>query len=399
MPKKTRKIALQSRPRVLVALGYNMPNMQRGIAAYAHRAGWVLDTTMSRYGVFPEYWRGDGILAFLLPGQTDLTKKMRRIGCPVVTLNVDAPFGVCGATFDHQATGRMVAEYFVRCGLEHLAFFRCSNLVDVRERQDAFLDAARAAGRSCEVIDWRPKQSVENIDLLTERIAAMKTPMGILSQSDHRSPQLFEACERAGRSIPGEISVIGVDNDEMTCEFAPVALSSVDTNQGRLGWEAAAVLDRIINGHPSPKQPVSVPPLGIIHRRSSDLLAIRHEGVALALRYIWHHFREPINANVVIDKVPMSRCGLYRAFETHVGHSIGEELLRVRVDYAKRQLIETDDKMLVIARKAGFTSGEHFSKSFSRAVGIAPSEYRTQNAVISLVFHSGADHDDCFLEE
>ena len=375
-----------------------MPNMQRGIAAYAHRAGWVLDTTMSRYGVFPEYWRGDGILTFLLPNQTELTERMRRIGVPVVTLNVDAPLGVCGATFDHEATGRMVAEYFVRCGLEHLAFFRCSDLVDVRGRQDAFLATARVVGRSCEVIDWRPKPGVENIDLLTERIAAMKLPMGILSQSDHRAAQLFEACERAGRSIPGEISVIGVDNDEMTCEFTPVALSSIDTNQRRLGWEGAAVLDGIMHGRRAPRRPVMVEPLGIVHRESSDLLAIRHEEVATALRFIWNHFREPINVGAVIEAVPMSRCGLYRAFEKHIGHSIGEELLRVRVDYAKQQLIKTRDKMTVIAQRAGFTSGEHFSKSFSRAVGIAPSEYRVQNAVVSPVFHSRDNHHEGFSE-
>jgi DNA-binding LacI/PurR family transcriptional regulator len=171
------------------------------------------DVTMSRYSVLPEYWRGDGIITFLLPEQVKIAEKMQQLDLPIVTLNSDAPVGVCGAQFDHRTTGRMIAEYFIRSGFEQLAFFRCSDIVDIRERQDGFCKLAADAGKKCEIIDWRPGSRGQKIESLAKQIAKLKKPIGIMSQSDHRTPQLFEACERAGCSIPDEVSIVGVDRE------------------------------------------------------------------------------------------------------------------------------------------------------------------------------------------
>ncbi len=77
----------------------------------------------------------------------------------------------------------------------------------------------------------------------------------------------------------------------------------------------------------------------------------------------------------------MSRCGLYRAFEKELGRSIGDELLRLRVDFAKRLLVHNNEKIHRVALQAGFTSGEHFSKAFLRLTGTTPSKYRRRHAV------------------
>jgi len=74
----------------------------------------------------------------------------------------------------------------------------------------------------------------------------------------------------------------------------------------------------------------------------------------------------------------MSRCGLYRAFEDHVGRSIGEELARKRVERAQRLLAESNEKLHRVAVLCGFSGGEHLSRAFCRLVGLPPSQYRAR---------------------
>lgn len=369
----------RERRRVLVALEYNDVQLHRGIVAYAHEKGWIVDLTMSRYGRVPDYWRGDGIVTLLLSEEGDVRQWIENARVPVVSLNADLTTGLPGVVLDHEAAGRMVASYFLERGLRHLVFFRCSDLPDIDGRQRGFEQTALEAGATCKIIDTRILRS--DADDLARCLRSLPQPFGIMSQSDHRTPMLFAACEKAELAIPEQVVVIGVDNDEMVCELAPVPLSSVDSNRQRLAWEAAAMLDRLMNGEKPPKSPVIVEPLGIVHRKSSDLLAIQHRGVASALKFLWANYHKPINVNDIVQHVLMSRCGLYRAFETHVGRSIGDELLRLRVEHAKRLLATTTMKMYAVAKQSGFSGPEHFSKSFHRALGVTPSEYRRRNAL------------------
>jgi len=155
-----------------------------------------------------------------------------------------------------------------------------------------------------------------------------------------------------------------------------VPISSVDSNRQSLAYEAASLLDRLMQGRQAPDAPTVIEPRGVVARRSSDILAIPHKPVARALSFIWEHYAEPISVDDVIAASRMSRCGLYRAFEKHVGHSLGDELELKRVERAKRLLAESNEKLYRVAALSGFSSGEHLSRAFTRAVGVTPSDYR-----------------------
>ncbi len=369
------------RPHVLMALGYYDHQLHRGVVRYAREAGWSLDTSMAHYGVLPEYWRGDGVLTLLLPHRDDVLEFARRQTVPVVGLSLDVEdVKVPRVCLDNQRIGQLGAEHLLERGFQNLGFYKFSDICDVRGRQQGFREAVERAGGHCVSLDWHAATRRERrkgwFEWLVKRLCQLPLPIGIMAQSDNRAAQLINACEAAGLAIPDEIAVIGVDNDQYACEFASVPISSVDSARERLAYEGASLLGRLMAGEEPPQTPLKIAPHGVVVRKSSDILAVAHKAVARALGYIWEHFRDPIGVDDVVARCSMSRCGLYRAFEKHVGRSIGAELSRKRVEYAKTLLAESDEKLHRIARLSGFTGGEHFSRAFTRIVGDTPSEYR-----------------------
>ncbi len=379
--RRTRRAA-RRRKRVLLALGYYDHQLHRGIARYARGAGWVLDTSMAHYGVLPTHWEGDGVITLMFPHRADIVEFVRGTSAAVVDLTQDVAIDVPRVLLDNAAIGRLAAEHLLTRGFDNVAFFRFTAAMDVRERCEAFRIAAEEGGATFHLLDWHEagRQAEARyanwFEWLAGRLAELPVPLGVMAQSDNRATGVLTACESAHLSVPEQVAVIGVDNDELVCELAPVQISSVDSDRETLAYEGAALLDRLMLGSAPPRRTKRVPPKGLVIRASSDILAIRHLEVATALRFIWDHFREPVGVDDVHAATTMSRCGLYRAFQKHVGRTIGEELARRRVEHAKGLLVGTDEKIRRIAQLSGFSGGEHFSRAFTRIVGVNPSAYR-----------------------
>ncbi|HBT75582.1 MAG TPA: hypothetical protein DEB39_01360 [Planctomycetaceae bacterium] len=367
---------MKKRFRVLSALAYNDPLYHQGVTQFAHEAEWELDMTVAYYGSEPVHWKGDGIITHYLASRPGLMKWVRRQHVPVVSINADEVAFWPGTAPDHEQCGRMAADYFFALGITELAFFRCSDQVSIQGRQRSFQEAVARRGGTFHLLDWR-ETTVEGRSTarLANMIAGLPVPLGIFCQSDHRAAALFNACEAAGRGVPEEIAILGVGNNETLCEFSRVPLSSVDTDMKAIAREGAAMLDRMMRGESSPKTPILFPPIGLVSRKSTAVVRAAHPQVAEALYFIVTHFAHPINATDVIRHIGASRDWLSRLFRKHVGRSISEELLRVRIEQAKYLLLSTDKKIAEIAKETGFTSYVHFAKSFLRAVGSPATEF------------------------
>jgi AraC-like DNA-binding protein len=117
----------------------------------------------------------------------------------------------------------------------------------------------------------------------------------------------------------------------------------------RIGYEAAALLDRLMRGEPEPAVPLSIPPLEVITRLSADVNAIADPDVAAAMRFIREHACEGIGVDEVLAQVPVSRSVLQRRFRSLLGRSIHAVIAAVRLQRAKQLLVETDLSLAVIA--------------------------------------------------
>jgi LacI family transcriptional regulator len=378
---KSCRSTMPPRRRVLMALGYYDPQLHRGITRFAREAGWVLDTSMAHYGVIPHHWRGDGIITILLPARDDITMYVRQQKIPVVALYADvAELRVPRVVLDDHRIGRLAAEHLLERGFTDLGFYRFTGLQAVLDREAGFRQAVEQAGRRYHLIDWQAAScSHPNrnwFDWIQSELRRLPLPIGVMAQSDHRASYLLSACEAVGLAVPEQVAVIGADNDEQACELAPVPISSVDCNRESLGYDGARLLDRLLVGGRGPRRPLTVAPRGVIVRRSSDIFAVAHAGVARALSYIREHYHERLGVNDVIRASGVSRCALYRAFGQTVGRSVGAEIDRQRVEHAKRLLAKTADKLYRIARLSGFSGAEHFTRAFRRVTGNTPSGFR-----------------------
>lgn len=177
--------------------------------------------------------------------------------------------------------------------------------------------------------------------------------------------------------IPDEVALIGVDNDELICELSSPPLSSVSFATEQAGYEAAELLDRLMNGRKSEKwHRILVRSSRVVARQSTDLLAVRDEEVVKALRFIWRNSHRLIQVNDVVDATLLAHRTLHNRFCRIVGHSLVQEINRRRAAHIADMLVTTSDSIYRIARSIGYETAGHMSCFFRREMGVTPREYR-----------------------
>ena len=109
---------------------------------------------------------------------------------------------------------------------------------------------------------------------LTAELARLPKPLGIFAYSDYDASRVLGICREHGIDVPREVSILGVDNNPIICENQQIALSSVNHDLERVGYEGAALLDRLMQGEAAPERPVLIPPRGVTTRQSTDTAAV-----------------------------------------------------------------------------------------------------------------------------
>lgn len=171
---------------------------------------------------------------------------------------------------------------------------------------------------------------------------------------------MLDACRRAGLAVPEEVAVLGVDNDELLCALSPPPLSSIRLNTPRTGWQAAALLALMMGGEKVPVETQWVPPLSVVTRQSTDVLAVDDPPVARALHYIREHACDGLGVSDVLRHCPMAR----RTLEALLGRTPREEIARVQLGRVKELLAGTDLALAEIAGRAGSRHTEYLSVFF-----------------------------------
>ncbi|MGB0768935.1 MAG: helix-turn-helix domain-containing protein, partial [Phycisphaeraceae bacterium] len=111
-------------------------------------------------------------------------------------------------------------------------------------------------------------------------------------------------------------------------------------------------------------------------RDSTDVFLCEDEMVSEAMRYIASHVREELTVQALADAMGVSRSTLLRRFEEAIDRSPTHEINRLRVDYIKRLLSETEMPIAEICNVCGFSTASHFTRFFKREAGVTPSAYR-----------------------
>lgn len=386
------QISSKSRRRILLAMDMGAFTAERrhGVAQYAREANWILETRLMAFlsqGKHEEYLSSvkfDGIIALLFGTNSLLVKTVLSAGVPVVDMWQDLPdLNIPRVWLDHRSVGRMAGEHLLDLGLKNLLFY--SHSVDRRIavfRRDGFFEVAEARGIRARELWWEGQSGYvpgqDRITWLSEEIKRLGSPLGVFAVNDAVAGDILDACEQARLRIPEDVAVIGCDNDPILSELGRIPLSSIDLSRERIGYEAAALLDRLMNNEPAPDKPILIGPTRVIPRRSTKILAVKDPDVAQAVHYIQDHFREPISVGDVVNATYLSRRRLQDRFRSELGHGINDEIARQRVQFAQKLLAESKHKITTIATLSGFSSVHHMSKVFRRTIGTSPKQLRTQ---------------------
>lgn len=386
MKKNNRKSAKAdgSRKRVLLALGWYDYEVNRGVAAFAREANWILNDMAGHTRGIPLHWRCDGILASLPRAPDPDQARLLKRGVPVVDLRIEYPHPLPRVVLDNEAIGRLAAEHFLSRGFSDLGYYQAYAGQVELERMAGFRNAVEGAGKTFHHINMAKapgpcRRGDKRLDYLAGLIKALPKPIGVMGQYDGSASEFVMACERAGVPVPEHVAVMGADNDPITSELGIIPLTSVDTDRYRHGYEAAALLDRLMKGERRTPVVIRIPPKHVVMRRSSSILAVKNLHVSRALAFIWDRFRDPIQVRDVVHSTGISRRSLFALFRQHIGRTVMDEITRLRITHAKLLLKQSDEKTYAIARNCGYHDARHLNKNFQRLVGMTPTEFRERN--------------------
>ncbi len=372
--------------RVLIALGWYDYRLHRGIEKYALEHGWFVSTNMAREKVIPWGWEGDGVLAWL-GAWDELAEFVERLNKPTVDFSFRRPqLKFPRVLEDHAHAAHLVADHFLSCGFSNFIYYSDTPNWSYDERGKGFLAAIKAAGHKATWLKWHEspafrtdREQWKRKQLwLASQLKSAPLPVAIFAANDQHAVDVLEACAASKLSVPDQVAVVGAENYLLAPDAMQTPISSVDTNLELLGYRGAELLDRLMQGKAAPADPIRVLAAGVIARKSSDLLAVRHPGVARSLRFIRQQAHRQISVKDLVSVAAMSRRGLHKAFLEHLGRTPGEELHRVRIQQAKRLLLESDEKIEVLAGMCGYSSPNSFSIAFKQATGLSPKQYRDE---------------------
>jgi len=372
--------------RVLLVLGWYDYRLHRGIEKYAQEHGWRLSEDLAREKVIPWGWEGDGILAWLGAGD-DLADFVLHAEKPTVDFSFRRPqLKFTRVLEDTTGAAQLVADHFISRGFRNFIFYSDAENWVYNERGGAFLKILKEAGRESGWLSWHKSPAYRTDrkawqrkrEWLAAELKRLPKPVGVFAATDGLALEVLETCEAAEIAVPEEVVIVGAGNSLLAVDAMHTPISSVDTNLEALGYRGAEELDKLMRRKKAPPIPIRVPPARLIVRKSSDLVAVNHPGIARSLRFMWDHCHEPIGVDDLARTAGMSRRAFHEAFTANIGRPPGAELQHIRIERAKRLLTESEEKIEAIAEKCGYQSFNSFWVAFRHATQMTPKKYRTQ---------------------
>ena len=227
-----------------------------------------------------------------------------------------------------------------------------------------------------------PDVTVPPLNFTRRWVRSLRKPVGIFARNTPIAISIVQGCIAAGIAVPDEVAVVSWDENSLLASSISPSVSAAVYPAARVGYEAAALLDRLVRGKATPKEPVIVEPTDILHiRESSDVSAIPDRVVSLAAQYIQEHVNKPIAVTELAEQLMVSRSKLQLDFRRVMGKTLKEAIMTAHLERATQLLLETPWPLDNLARAAGFGTTRHFHRTFLGTKRITPMEYRRRFAI------------------
>lgn len=327
-------------------------------------------------------WRLDGIIAALHGEEMFSMAKTTR--CPLISTHGGDPRpSIHQVDFNSETIAQMAAQHLLALGHRHFAFVGWAG-ENGPQIGRFFKKQIGAAGYPLHIFRSEVFARFGNFteEFHTELAGWMNglpRPTAILCRDDWWAVPVRMTCQKLKLSIPEEISVLGIGDDEIFCESIHPPLSSIRLPHRLAGFKIAQTLHRLIRSPSSPKREhILLPPEMVVERQSTSLFATRDPSILSALRFIKAEAANKITVQDVAQASGVSRRVLEQRFRAILGRGPHTEIKRQRIEKAKGLLASTDIGLELVAERSGFSSANYMGDAFSCELGVNPREYRRQ---------------------
>ena len=358
----------------------------KGVAKFAHEKSDCRPKLLQLSEITPTSFTGcDGIITRV--GTEETTGILKATGLPIVD-------GFCqlrdsalvGVDSDHVRIAGMAAHYFLSHGFKSFAFCGYEGTGYSDALRDAFARTVGEAGFECAAFsepeppidaaftdEWprKPKNSRH----LATWLAKLPRQTALFCATDLRAYHALRILLDSGRPVPGDIAIMGVDNDPVICSCAPVELSSIDPNAFGIGYAAARLLDSALSKPVAPKErPIFyVRPGELYERESTRVFPVKPAWFAKVLATVHGCVSKALTAKDLAKMAGVSQTALQKAFQKKFKTSVGKYILDMKMREARRMIETGELQIKEIASRLGFSSLAYFSHTYSSYFGEPPS--------------------------
>ena len=359
-----------------------------GISRYALENGnWILFLEDRGLQDKEPYWlrnvQCDGIITRTI--YRNAASIIENLNIPFVELLGDGKNFKADIYCDPESLAKMAGEHFLERNLRHFAFITIGQVWWAREYAEYFQSYLGERGYECQISPFARIKNAPSLPMIFESqtehalvrwLRHLPKPIGLLCPSDTQAVFLANLCQTCGIDIPNEIAILGIGDNNLLCKTATPLISSIFVDGQKTGYEAAKLLLKRIEGDTEPALPIKISPSFVVARQSTDFIAVSDPDISKAAQFIRDQVADRITVNDVANHVHLSARTLNRKFQEHFGSTPEQEILRVRMEWAKSLLRDTSLGVREISEKIGYSTPEYFIRAFRLSAGMTPKQYR-----------------------
>lgn len=355
-----------------------------GIQQYAQEhPHW--ECTIDQHPTYAQRQRGgqapayDGVIARAWP---QLQTRLKKLGIPLVNVHFQTHReGLSGVYHDATALGQIAADHLIQRGFRRIGYLWDPNTKQTTAMREAFRqrvleeDREYSEAELVEDDDTDLKVYIQKETTLRQWIGSLRPPVGLCFQTPHIARMAIQICREKGLHVPHDVSIMTQQNLRAVIEVAP-RITSIEDNYKKVGYEAAAMLERVMDGREAPGKVAYIPPQGVHTRESTDCFAVEDPLISEAMRYISANLGQKLRAEDIAYHLSVSVSTLQKRFVRALGRGVADETRRLRLSTVKVMLAEPEHSIAMIAKQTGFASAAVLNHTFRRELDMTPSEYR-----------------------
>ena len=378
--------------KILVLIDYSSEfsrRLMRGLIKYSKANGpWIFYRLPSYYKTL---YGKDGIVEWAKEREADAiialwdhegTNRLQQLNIPVLLQNYkERSSFYSNITGDYYGTGAMAAKFFIKRKFQNFAFYGSQGVVWSRERAHGFRDKVEKAGGNYyyfESENLRSEDWSKSHVMLDEWLISLPKPVAMLACDDNFALQISEICKMKNIKIPKDVSLMGVDNDDLICNLSDPPISSIELDVEKGGYEAGRLIHQLIKKDKTEPFNIIINPTRIELRQSTEIYNVENEYIDTVVKYLIKNFDTEINIDALSEIVPLSRRNLEIKFKKEMDTSIYQFILTLRINHFANLLLTTDRSLFDLALESGFNEYKNISRVFKKFKGITPIEYRLQ---------------------